>query len=329
MAAALEGAFAQTYSPLDIVFIDDCSTDGGFEVAQRLIEQYRGPHRVVVARNECNVGLGTHDMRILALSPGEVLVFADADDISLPNRCQRICEAFRDGGPNLLGLISYFDTIDAEGRPITDLPPGFAADRARAEEWTAEMLAREIGGPSGAVAAFRRRVFEVGVPLDGLRQSDDTVCGFRCAVLGRLATVPEVLVLRRVHLDNMSGPTRPSWTGAQFAAWFARYMSERVLIPGFMRRDLDRFEKAGLIPTARAAALRREIAPFSRQLKLLRVAPRLSRWRAWFSFCTLRSLGIPPRRSLRLTLQVAAPSLAMAFLRRNALFRKRARMERR
>jgi glycosyltransferase involved in cell wall biosynthesis len=325
--AALASAFAQTYAPLDIVFVDDASSDGGYEIAQRLAAAYRGPHRVIVARNERNVGLGEQNNRILALSRGEIIVFLDADDIALPERCEKIWRAFREGGPGLLGVVSYFDLIDAAGRPITGLSPGSVTNRQNAEDWSAEALARERGGPSGAVAAFRREIYERGVSLAGLRQSDDLVIGFRCLLLGRLATLREALVLRRVHLDNMSGPMRPGWSGKDLAAWHARYMREKVLVPGFMRRDIARFARAGLIEAARAGRLDREVRLYARELKLLRVAPRLPAWRGWTLYFALRRLGTDWRRSIRLTLQAAAPSLAMMLLRRNAVIHRRAAME--
>jgi glycosyltransferase involved in cell wall biosynthesis len=323
--AALEGALAQTYTPLDIVFVDDCSTDGGYEIAERIIAGYRGPHRVVLSRNERNIGLGSQSSRILALSRGEIIVFADADDISLPTRCQKIYEAFRDGGAEMLGVISHFDLIDAVGARILGLPPKFNADRADSSSWTAEMIARDAAGPSGAVAAFRRRVFEVGVPLDGLRQSDDSVCGLRCMVLGRLVTLHEVLVLRRAHLDNMSGSIRPNLTGTEFSAWLARYLRERVLVPAFMRRDLSMFEKRGLVSSERAETLRGEIAVTARRLKMQRIARRLPWWRAWLVYFGFRRLPTPFRQSVRLMLQAVAPSIAVMFVRRNRLNRLRMR----
>ena len=36
---AVESLLAQTYSPLEIILSDDCSTDGTFEVMRRLAEE--------------------------------------------------------------------------------------------------------------------------------------------------------------------------------------------------------------------------------------------------------------------------------------------------
>ena len=48
----IQGAFSQTYSPLEIIISDDCSTDRTFEIIQEEVEGYKGPHKVVLNRNE-------------------------------------------------------------------------------------------------------------------------------------------------------------------------------------------------------------------------------------------------------------------------------------
>jgi cellulose synthase/poly-beta-1,6-N-acetylglucosamine synthase-like glycosyltransferase len=44
---AVEGAFAQTYNPLEIILSDDCSTDRTYEIMQEMAERYSGPHKVI------------------------------------------------------------------------------------------------------------------------------------------------------------------------------------------------------------------------------------------------------------------------------------------
>src|SRR5690606_870089 len=43
---AIEAAFAQTYSPLEIILSDDGSGDRTFEVIERMAAAYDGPHSV-------------------------------------------------------------------------------------------------------------------------------------------------------------------------------------------------------------------------------------------------------------------------------------------
>src|SRR2546430_17373747 len=79
VAEAVEAAFRQTYSPLEIILSDDCSSDQTFEVMQRLAREYKGPHKVVLNRNERNLGLVGHVNRAVELAAGEIIVGSAGD----------------------------------------------------------------------------------------------------------------------------------------------------------------------------------------------------------------------------------------------------------
>jgi glycosyltransferase involved in cell wall biosynthesis len=323
VAPALESAFAQSYRPLEIVVADDHSTDRSFEIAERMVRDYRGPHRVQIFRNERNRGVGGQIMEILRRMRGEILVIADGDDISLPTRCARVAQAFRDGGPELMGVDCQFDLIDEAGRPISGVPAAVAGAWPDAGQLTAAQIARGRAGPHGAVAAFRRGVLEAGTALE-VRHSEDRILDLRAALLGRLATIKEVLVLRRVHAANVSGAVAPAWTGAKLQAWFADDTKRRVAVAAVMQRDVAKLERDGRIAPATAAQVRADIRAYAREVKLLRVAPRLGLWRGWWVYRALRRLGVGGKEGVRLLLSQLAPSLAMMFLRRNPLIRTRA-----
>src|SRR5208337_387457 len=85
---AVEGAFAQTYSPLEIILSDDCSSDRTFDIMREMAAAYRGPHRVVLNRNAVNTGFGGHINRVMELVHGELVLIAAGDDISLPGRAE-------------------------------------------------------------------------------------------------------------------------------------------------------------------------------------------------------------------------------------------------
>ncbi len=83
---AIEGALSQTYSPLEIILSDDCSTDSTFLIMKEMVTNYNGQHKIVINQNENNIGLCAHINRCVELSQGELLVGAAGDDVSLPER---------------------------------------------------------------------------------------------------------------------------------------------------------------------------------------------------------------------------------------------------
>ena len=82
---AVEGALSQTYSPLEIVLSDDCSTDSTFEIIKEMTDCYHGLHSIVLNRNPKNLGVGGHVNRVMEIAQG-ILVVAAAGDDNIPTR---------------------------------------------------------------------------------------------------------------------------------------------------------------------------------------------------------------------------------------------------
>ena len=128
--AAIEGAFAQTWSPLEIILSDDASPDGTFRVMQEMAAAYSGPHRLVLNRNEKNLGLTAHVSRVMALATGGFVVQNAGDDVSHPERVatarRRLAGRRRPGDGGALGHAPA-----RRGRRHRALPAVAAADAGR------------------------------------------------------------------------------------------------------------------------------------------------------------------------------------------------------
>ena len=86
VAQAVHSAVAQTGVEVDVVIVDDCSTDHSLAVARELAQQNS---RVQVLANRHNLGpVGTFN-RGLATATGEFLVRLDADDLLTPGSLAR------------------------------------------------------------------------------------------------------------------------------------------------------------------------------------------------------------------------------------------------
>jgi glycosyltransferase involved in cell wall biosynthesis len=89
---AIESVLSQSYSDLELIITDDCSTDGSREIA----EQWRRlDDRVVTVFHEVNRGLAATRNSALAVSSGEFVALCDADDIWLADKLKIQLECFR------------------------------------------------------------------------------------------------------------------------------------------------------------------------------------------------------------------------------------------
>ena len=189
---AIEGAFSQTYSPLEIVISDDCSTDGTFRIIEEMCDKYDGQHKVVLNRNRENLGLIGHINRITSLSSGELIIYAAGDDISLPERTGKLVERYLSSGGKASLIHSSVYLIDNNGKRVgMRLPPVISG-------------ALDIRGMAvssaliiGATSAFNRNIEEIFGSITYSKCIEDLVLGFRSALIGGLECIDEPLILYR------------------------------------------------------------------------------------------------------------------------------------
>ena len=107
---AIESVLNQTYKNIEIIVIDDCSTDTSAEIINNFND-----NRIRYYKNEKNSGIVYSLNRAISLAKGKYLARMDSDDICLPNRIQEQVN-FLNIHPEILIVSSWFMTFgDAEG----------------------------------------------------------------------------------------------------------------------------------------------------------------------------------------------------------------------
>lgn len=182
---ALKAAFAQTYEPLEILICDDCSTDRSDEVIRKAIADYQaqgGHHQIRYYRNEKNLGNLGNWQRICELAAGELLVKADGDDYSEPERTAKLVEAWLRSGKSSNEVVSDGMAVSASGKELWRM------------EW-------HPGAGLGGFAAFTKKCSSEFPPVDdelGHEGADDVVYITRAELLGgAVEHVPCVLTYYR------------------------------------------------------------------------------------------------------------------------------------
>ena len=80
---AIQSALAQSWKNIEIIAVDDFSSDDTLKILKKLASEYK---EIKVFRNKKNFGIGYVRNRIIENSNGEFIVFFDDDDKSLPDR---------------------------------------------------------------------------------------------------------------------------------------------------------------------------------------------------------------------------------------------------
>lgn len=219
-------AFAQTYTPLEIVLSDDCSTDNTYEIMKRMVNEYRGPHKVILSRNERNLGITRHmNKAYLELATGEIIVAAHGDDISLPERTQ-LSYAYLSENPHVTAVSFSVDAIDMNGSILRN--HSAVVDCIHTYDFK---CGGNIPAPS---RSFYKRVMEIFGPLSEECPTEDELISFRALLLGKNAFLPEHMVKYRKHMGSSSNPEN-----------FAKFPLDKILEQ--QERDMQKAVALGLI----------------------------------------------------------------------------------
>jgi glycosyltransferase involved in cell wall biosynthesis len=100
---AIDSALEQTHAPLEVIVIDDGSTDDSYEVASRFVP-------TVDVVTQANMGLVAVLNRGLQQAAGEYLVILSADDILVPSYVETLLEALlnQPGAAYAYSAMEYF-----------------------------------------------------------------------------------------------------------------------------------------------------------------------------------------------------------------------------
>ncbi|NIE65524.1 glycosyltransferase [Burkholderia sp. Ax-1719] len=201
IADAVAGALAQTYSPLEILISDDCSSDDTWAVIEAAVRGYSGPHRVVLNRNEQNAGISAHLSQLAAMSRGALLVVTAGDDVSAPERCARLVECWNAHGRSIDLIASDLEEFEGVAGQAARIAPTGLDQYKGFDDW-------KRGQPwvVGASHAWSRRLFERFGPMLPGAMAEDQIMTFRAVMSGGAHSLREPLV--RYRRGGLSGKKR-------------------------------------------------------------------------------------------------------------------------
>ena len=185
----LDSIFAQTRRADEVLVQDDGSADATWDILSR----YAALHpEMRLLRNEGPHGVNANFYSAMRRATGDLLVIGDQDDIWLPRKIERLAGSI---GDNLL--------VASMNRPFTsgDDPAAGVSDDGRVPNLHLLRLLH-TSQVAGHTMALRPELLSLVNPE---RRDDimyDAALQIVARAAGRMAFVPEVLVLQRRHVDS-------------------------------------------------------------------------------------------------------------------------------
>lgn len=186
LSEAIDSVLGQDYPNVELIVLDDGSTDNTAEVLRGYGDAFRW-------ETHKNMGQASTLNKGWAIAKGEVLAYLSADDVLQPNAVSSIV-------PFLQGdiVMAYcdFNLIDPASQPIR---------RVEAPDFDYVAMVRDFVCQPGPGAFMTRSAYEqVGGWDVTLRQLPDLEYWMRLGLVGRFVRVPKVLAGFRVHEESQT-----------------------------------------------------------------------------------------------------------------------------
>ncbi|MEY4373349.1 MAG: hypothetical protein RL219_2118 [Actinomycetota bacterium] len=187
IAEAIRSAQQQTRAVLEIIVVDDGSTDATAAAVSDFPD--------VVLVQQPNAGPSAARNRGISMARGEYIAPLDADDIWPLDRLE-IMGSLLDSEPQVAAVVGIQQLLVEPGVPIPSWVPNGDVDAARGED-----LAR----PTGSMLTRRSAFDAIGLFDEELRHGEDTDWYLRAQDAGlEIRALQDIVLVRRIHGGNLT-----------------------------------------------------------------------------------------------------------------------------
>jgi len=220
---AIESALSQSYSHVEIIVVDDGSTDQSREI----ILSY-GSRLIPIFKE--NAGQASAFNAGVAASRGDILCFLDSDDYYYPDKIARVVEVFR--GLDIAKPLMVHHRLKVsreDGKPNRHEFDGMIHDNPlNLAEYARKYKFMDYAGVSTTGISINRRMSDLLFPLPGhVRISADEFIVRGASLVGELHSSIDVLGVYRIHGTN-HWYTGLRTKSVEFSEALDRYLNQKL-----------------------------------------------------------------------------------------------------
>ena len=201
---AVDSVISGTYSNIEILIIDDCSTDSTWEIVSKMASK---DPRIKCYRNEKNCGEGETRNRLIKKATGKYIAFLDDDDTWEPNKLEVCLKALKEN-PDLRSVGHALRYIARNGKKLGYIE-GHPTTREEMLEFREKATPPWVSPSSSGFVVEREILIKVGGYKEGWEYGSDMELYSRLLQQGYdMISLREPLANYRLRSGSVSGRDR-------------------------------------------------------------------------------------------------------------------------
>jgi glycosyltransferase involved in cell wall biosynthesis len=217
---AIESALAQTYRHIEVIVVDDGSTDRSRDVIASFGDQIRSEFQ----ENQGNLAAGN---KCFALARGEIIIYLDSDDLLYPSAVAEVVRAWTSDTAKVQFQLAAIDGGGhlKDGSSFPTYPPKYGPEEIRREF----LATGNYSWPVTTGNSYARGFLEKILPFPRC-QTIDGALNTIAPLFGEVRTIARTLGCYRVHDTNI-------WARSSGAPYrFAEYIVQKHKEMAFLRK---------------------------------------------------------------------------------------------
>lgn len=125
ISEAILSVYNQTYENLELILIDDCSSDNTFRIAEELLSSTSLKNRfvkIICQKNEENMGAHATLNKAISYANGTYISILNSDDYYDPTRIEKMVNVVKDYNINFAFVFSNYFFVDETDEVLTEHP---------------------------------------------------------------------------------------------------------------------------------------------------------------------------------------------------------------
>jgi glycosyltransferase involved in cell wall biosynthesis len=225
---AIQSVLSQAYRSLEVIVVDDGSTDNTEEIVTDFDDE-----RIKYIRHDQNRGGAAARNTGIAFAAGEYIAFLDSDDAWLPDKLGKQVKAFEESDPQVGVIYTGCSVLSQNGEALVD----YKAPRLRGEVLKKLLVSNRIVAGGSSALVKREHVQEIGGFDESLASCQDWDLWLRLARICKFDFVDAPLVRVYMHGDQITTHD-DAWAGG-----LERLLQKHSVLFGRDRRLLSNWQR--------------------------------------------------------------------------------------